>query len=329
MAESIDPDFLQKSELFESQPDEVVRAVLAQGRLLEFGPGDVVCYQGDQGDQLFVVKSGVLEVLATPTDATEAEPVAYLGTGEVVGEVALLTGSPRSATVRSPERAVLFAVERAVFIDLMDTLPAFSRNLCVVLARRLETTTLKVPRASGKQLHGSLRYFDLATVIQTLIGSHQTGNLTVSRQEKKFAELFFYSGNIYRARYRHLAGDDAVYQLFQSTMEGEFSFTGREVEEDEVQSEVSLPAISLLMESVRLQDELPVLREALPDAERVFRQKGGQLAWEDTDNVELAAAVWSRLKKGASIRDLERDVPRCSYAIYRTLATLLDTGQIE
>jgi CRP-like cAMP-binding protein len=329
MAETIDPDFLRNSELFESQPDEVVRAVLAQGRLLEFGPGEVVFHQGDQGDQLFVVKSGVLEVLATPTDATDAVPIAYLGTGEVIGELALLTGSPRSATVRSPEHAVLFAVERAVFIDLMDTLPAFSRNLCVVLARRLETTTLKVPRASGKQLQGSLHYFDLATVIQTLIGSHQTGNLTVTRQKKKLAELFFYSGNIYRARYRQLAGDDAVYQLFQSEMEGDFSFTGREVSEDEVQSEVSLPAISLLMESVRLQDELPVLKDRLPDPDRVFRQKDGHLAWEDAESVELAAAVWSRLKKGASIRDLERDVARCSYAIYRTLATLLDTGQIE
>ena len=329
MAESIDPAFLRNSELFESQPDEVIRAVLAQGQLLEFGPGEVVFHQGDQGDRLFVVKSGVLEVLSAPSDASDAVPIAYLGTGEVLGELALLTGSPRSATVRSPQHAELFAVERAVFVDLMDTLPAFSRNLCVVLARRLETTTLKVPRASGKQLQGSLNYFDLATVIQTLIGSHQTGNLTVTHRKKKLAELFFYNGNIYRARYRHLAGDDAVYQLFQGTTEGDFSFTGREVAEDEVQSEVTLPAISLLMESVRLQDELPVLMGRLPDPDRAFRQKGEHLLWEDTDSVELAAAVWSRLKKGASVRDLERGIPRCSYAIYRTLAALLDTGQIE
>jgi CRP-like cAMP-binding protein len=329
MAESIDPAFLRNSELFESQPDEVIKAVLAQGQLLEFGPGEVVFHQGDQGDRLFVVKSGVLEVLSVPAEATEAVPVAYLGTGEVLGELALLTGSPRSATVRSPEHAELFAMERAVFIDLMDTLPAFSRNLCVVLARRLETTTLKVPRAAGKQLQGSLRYFDLATVIQTLIGSHQTGNLTVTHEKKKIAELFFCNGNIYRARYRHLSGDDAVYQLFQSTLEGDFSFTGREVAEEDVQSEVSLPAISLLMESVRLQDELPVLKQRLPDPERPFRQKAAHLLWDDSESVELAAAVWSRLKKGASIRDLEQNVPRCSYAIYRTLVTLLDAGQIE
>jgi hypothetical protein len=231
--------------------------------------------------------------------------------------------------VRSPERAVVFSVEKRVFLDLMEALPAFARNLCLVLARRLEQTTAKGTRASGKQLQGNLRYFDLATVIQTLIGSHQTGALVVTHQKHKLAEIFFFRGNIARAKYRQLVGDDAVFQLFQSPVDGEFSFTGREVEENEVQTEISMPAISLLMESVRLQDELPLLKQKLPDASRVFRHKAAQLSWDDNDTAELAVAVWSRLKKGASLADLERDVPRCSYAIYRTVAELLDAGLIE
>jgi len=329
MDELIDPAFLRDSELFENQPPEVVRAALTQGQLLEFGPGDVVFRQGDQGDRLFVVKSGVLEVVAAPSDGSEPTVVAYLGIGEVIGELALLTGSPRSATVRSPEHAELFAVDKAVFVDLMDVLPAFARNLCVVLAKRLETTTLKVPRAVGKQLQGSLRYFDLATVIQTLIGSHQTGALVVSQDKHRVAEIFFFRGNIARARYRHLIGDDAVFQLFQSPFEGDFSFTGRDVREEDVQSEISMPAISILMESVRLQDELPLLKERVSDPGRVFRQKAAQLSWEEPDTIELAAAVWSRLKRGASLDDLQREVPRSSHAIYRTVITLLDGGQIE
>ena len=44
--------------------------------------------------------------------------------------------------------------------------------------------------------------------------------------------------------------------------------------------------------------------------------------------MELAAAVWSRLKKGASVDDLQRDIPRSSYAIYKTVAMLLDGGLI-
>src|SRR5258706_7295277 len=221
MASPIDPGFLRPSDLFENQPEEVLQAVLAQGQLLGFGPGDVIFRQGDQGDRLFIVKSGVLEVLSTPTDSTEQLPVAYLGTGEVLGELALLTGSPRSATVRSPERAELFTIQKPVFLDLMDTLPAFSRNLCLVLAKRLETTTLKVPKASTKQLQGNLRFFDLATVIQTLIGSHQTGILTVTQEggKHRVAEILFFKANICKAKFKNLTGDDAVFQLFQTTLE--------------------------------------------------------------------------------------------------------------
>ena len=331
MASGIDPGFLRSSDLFENQPDEVLHAVLAQGRVEDYGPGAIVFRQGDQGDRLYIVKTGVLEILASPSDSADPIPVAYLGKGEVLGELALLTGSPRTATARSPERAELFTLEKVVFLDLMKSLPPFSRGLCLVLAKRLEATTLKVPRASSKQLQGNLKFFDLATVIQTLIGSHQTGSLVVTQEggKQKVAEIFFFKGNIAKARVRHLSGDDAVFQLFQSPLEGEFSFTGRTVAEEEVQTDITLPAISLLMESVRLQDELPMYEARLPDPERAFRQKAGQLEWPEAETVELAAAVWSRLKKGASINDLQRDIPRCSFAIYRTMVTLMDSGQVE
>lgn len=324
--------FLKGSDLFENQTEEVLRAVLAQGGFLDFGPGAVIFRQGDQGDRLYIVKHGVLEVVAQPADGSEPMPVAYLGPGEVLGELALLTGSARTATVRSPERAELFMLEKAVFHDLMDSLPAFARNMCLVLAKRLEATTLKIPRQTTKQLQGNLKFFDLATVIQTLIGSHQTGVLTVTQDEgkHKFAELVFLKGNICRAKVKHLTGDDAVFQLFQSPLEGEFSFTGRNVPEEEVQaSDITMPAISLLMESVRLQDELPVLQARLSDPGRVFHQKAEQLAWDDAETVEAAASVWARLKKGASLNDLQRDVARCTYSIYKSVDTMLASGQIE
>jgi CRP-like cAMP-binding protein len=332
MVAGIDIAFLRGSDLFENQPEEVLKAVLVQGQLQQYGPGQVVFSQGQEGDRLYIIKSGALEVLASPSDAAEPIPVAYLGPGEVLGELALLTGSPRSASARVPEQAELFTVDKPVFLDLMKTLPAFARNLCLVLAKRLEATTLKVPRGS-KQLQGNLHFFDLATVIQTLIGSHQTGTLAVMQEggktKNKIAEIFFFKGNIAKAKVRQLTGDDAVFQLFQSPLEGDFSFTGRQIQEEEVQADVTMPAISLLMESVRLQDELPLLKERIPDPERQFRQKASQLDWKDPESVELAAAVWSRLKKGASMSELQRDIPRCSYSLYQTVVTLLDAGQVE
>lgn len=330
MTAPADTAFLRAAEVFEHQGDEVLRAVLAQGRLEVFGAGDTVFRQGDAGDRLYIIKSGVLEVLAV-RDGAEAVPVAYLGMGDVLGELALLTGSRRSATARAPERAEVLALDKAVFQDLMATLPRFAQDLCEMLARRLEATTLKVPRATTKQLQGNLRFFDLATVIQTLIGAQQTGTLLVTEEggPHKIAELFFYKGNVAKARVRHLSGDDAVFQLFQAPLEGEFSFTGRTVQEQDVQSDITMPAISLLMESVRLQDELPLLRARIPDPARIFRQKAGELAWAEAESVELAASIWARLRKGATVTDLQKDIERCSYAIYETLVGMLDAGLIE
>ncbi|HET8644100.1 MAG TPA: cyclic nucleotide-binding domain-containing protein, partial [Vicinamibacteria bacterium] len=310
--------------------EEVLRAVLAQGRLEEVGPGQTVFRQGDGGDRLYIVKSGVLEVVSS-RDGGEPTPLAYLGEGEVVGELALLTGSPRSATVRCPQQAVVLTLDKAVFADLMDTLPAFARDLCIVLAKRLERAALNAPRPAAKQLQGNLRFFDLATVVQTLITAQQTGTLTVAQDDgrQKVADIFFFKGNVARAKYKHLTGDDAVFQLFQSPPEGEFSFAGKTVVEEEVHSDVTLPAISLLMESVRLQDELPLLRARVGDPRRRLRPRAVELQWSEPDSVELAAAVWARIRKGASAEDLERDIARCSYAIYGTLARMLEAGQIE
>jgi len=323
--------FLRQSELFENQPETILRAILVQGQHFRYGAGDIIFRQGERGDRLYIVKSGVLEVSATPTDSTEPTIIAFLGPGEVMGELALLTGSVRSATVRAPERAEVFALEKPTFDDLLANAPTLSRNLCVVLAKRLEATTLKLPKTGAKQLQGNLRFFDLATVIQTLIGSQQTGVLAVMQEQgrQKTAELLFLKGNIGRAKFRHLTGDDAVFQLFQAPLEGDFSFQGRAIPESEVQGDITMPAISLLMESVRLQDELPMLQERLGDPNRVYRQKASQLRWDDVETVETAAAVWARLKKGASLNDLERDVPRCSYAVYKTIDTLLAADQIE
>src|SRR6185503_2832882 len=128
----------------------------------------------------------------------------------------------------------------------------FARDLCVVLGKRLERAAAKAPRPAGKQLQGNLRFFDLATVIQTLITAQQTGTLSVTLEEggQKLADIFFFKGNVARARFKQLSGDDAVYQLFQSPPEGDFSFTGKTVVEEDVNKDVTLPAISLLMESV-------------------------------------------------------------------------------
>lgn len=322
-------DFLTRSDLFANQAPVVLDAVLSQGTFETFGPGAIVFKQGEAGDRMYVIKSGVLEVITQPADNTPKVTVAFLGVGEVVGELALLTGSPRSATIRCPENAELFRLDNAVFDDLMASLPGMARSMCEVIARRLEATTLKSRRAETKQLSGNLQFFDLATVIQTLIGSHQTGSLIVSStKHERVSEIVFFKGNIVRAGFQHLKGDDAVFQLFQSTPEGDFAFTSREVEEQQ-RTDITLPGISLLMESVRMSDEMPMLQERLTDRKKVYKPKITEFVWTDAESRLPAQDVFAHLQKGASIEELERDSGRCSFWVYKVILTLQSANQLE
>jgi CRP-like cAMP-binding protein len=322
-------DFLTQSDLFANQAPLVLSAVLSQGSFETFGPGAIVFKQGEPGDRMYVIKSGVLEVITQPMDNTPTVTVAFLGVGEVVGELALLTGSPRSATIRCPENAEMFRLDKAVFDDLMASLPGMARSMCEVIARRLEATTLKSRRTETKQLSGNLQFFDLATVIQTLIGSHQTGSLIVSSpKHERVSEIVFFKGNIGRASFQHLKGDDAVFQLFQSKPEGEFAFTSREVEEQQ-RTDITLPGISLLMESIRMSDELPVLQERLSDRKKVYKSSVKELAWTDAESLAAAQDVFQGLLKGASIEDLERDCGRCSFWVYKVILTLQTANQLS
>ena len=322
-------DFLTRSDLFANQAPVVLNAVVSQGTFETFGPGAIVFKQGEPGDRMYVIKSGVLEVITQPSDNTPMVTVAFLGVGEVVGELALLTGSPRSATIRCPENAELFRLDKAVFDDLMGSLPGMARSMCEVIARRLEATTLKSRRAESKQLSGNLEFFDLATVIQTLIGSHQTGSLIVSSpKHERVSEIVFFKGNVVRGSFQHLKGDDAVFQLFQSKPEGEFAFTSREVEEQQ-RTDITLPGISLLMESIRMSDELPMLQERLTDRKKVFKATAPDLVWTDTESLEPARDVFEKLKKGASIEELEKESGRCSFWVYKVILTLQTANQLE
>ncbi|MEA2459670.1 MAG: hypothetical protein QOC95_2642, partial [Thermoleophilaceae bacterium] len=97
--------------------------------------GEWVFRQGDPGDSLYVVLTGRLEVVVE-ADA-ELKVIRTLGRGASVGELALLTESPRSASVRARRDSELLLVTRQHFARLMDERPEFSAGLTRVLGRQL------------------------------------------------------------------------------------------------------------------------------------------------------------------------------------------------
>jgi hypothetical protein len=166
-------------------------------------------------------------------------------------------------------------------------------------------------------------------VIQTLIGSQQTGALTVVKDKQKLAELFFYHGNIARARYRHLSGDDAVFQLFQKPGRGRLLVhrprraRGRAADRRSRCRDLAADGVGAdAGRAAHAEGAAAASRPRLPAEGRPAGLGGARLD-------RARGLVWSRLKKGATLNDLQKDLPRSTYAIYRTVATLLESGQIQ
>jgi CRP-like cAMP-binding protein/NAD-dependent dihydropyrimidine dehydrogenase PreA subunit len=115
----------------------------------EVAPGSVICVQGvpDRGD-LFVVLAGRAAV--TVRDGTTERRIAELGTGEVVGELALLDGSARSADVRALEPLRVLRIPAPEFRERLLPRGRVARALLLTLTGRLRALTARSPtRRSG------------------------------------------------------------------------------------------------------------------------------------------------------------------------------------
>lgn len=109
--------------------------VAARTRRVQFTAHERVVQQGEPGDSLFVVAEGAVEVLIREEDGRE-RAVATLEAGAVFGEAALLTGSPRRATVRALAGAALFEIRRDALLPLIEARPQLVVDLALLMAAR-------------------------------------------------------------------------------------------------------------------------------------------------------------------------------------------------
>ncbi|MEB3172989.1 MAG: cyclic nucleotide-binding domain-containing protein, partial [Cyanobacteriota bacterium] len=136
----IDPDrdefsSLVASQLFADLSPEGLLWVARQGHLLTLTPGQMAMDKGDAGDWLAVVIAGDVRLQSA------AGQQVVLDVGSSVGEMAVITGAPRSQRVAAgPEGACLFVVPRESFEELLRRSRLFGRELLAQLAERLTNT---------------------------------------------------------------------------------------------------------------------------------------------------------------------------------------------
>jgi len=136
--------FLKNVKLFAELSPESLAKLGSCLKTAEFPPSEVIVREGAPGVSMYIVKSGLVEVRKKDPTTGIDFLVAQLSEGAAVGEMSLLTGKPRSATVTTVQPTVVFTLTRADFRNLLTQHPEISLGLARILAERLEDATKQV-----------------------------------------------------------------------------------------------------------------------------------------------------------------------------------------
>lgn len=152
-------DTLAQTPLFSGLGPRELRRVLQVTDLVRFDAGETVVEEGELGNQLFVVLSGRVDVIRNGSVVRQLVP------GAVLGEMALITNQPRSATARATCPTELIVLRRKDFFEILRTEHELAVKLLWaftgVLANRLEETTRDLGRAREELGYGvTLDLFD-------------------------------------------------------------------------------------------------------------------------------------------------------------------------
>ena len=115
---------------------EDIETLAREVRPAPYPPGLVVVRQGEPGDSLFVIVSGKVEVLMRPAGGGPERAIATIERGDYFGEMSLLTGEPRAATVRTLDDTELLVLTRDTLRPVLLGDPTAAERLSLTLARR-------------------------------------------------------------------------------------------------------------------------------------------------------------------------------------------------
>lgn len=124
-------DLLRKIPLFGRLSQRQLNAVAKHVDEVQLRKGAVLAKQGAQGMEAIIIVDGRARV------ETDGTMLAELGAGDVVGEMSVIDGKPRSATVIAETPVNLLVLHRRDFVSLLETVPGLQRKLLVTLCERV------------------------------------------------------------------------------------------------------------------------------------------------------------------------------------------------
>lgn len=138
-------NLLARIPFFTDLPQDELDRIMAQLEIVNLKSGEILFREGDPGENMYIVVSGDLEILMAP-DTDNELILNRVPQGEYIGEMSLVTGAPRTASVRAHGDVVLLSMSRAQLLDLLHLHPQLASTMVSVLSHRLDNTNVSTFR---------------------------------------------------------------------------------------------------------------------------------------------------------------------------------------
>lgn len=148
-------NFLANVPIFSDLDQETLEKISKSGIIQSYKKNSVILSEEDSGSALFVIADGKVKVSRSSNDEKEVI-LAILNESDFFGEMSLLDGMARSATVTAIEDSKLFIIQRSEFLELLKKYPDVSIALLTELTKRLRSSSMKIKALSLKDAEGKV-----------------------------------------------------------------------------------------------------------------------------------------------------------------------------
>ncbi len=164
---------LQKTTIFKNVSDDVLAEVAVKASTRKLVTDEVLMRKGEKGDSLFLIHDGWVKIVTVDSKGDELI-INKCGPGETIGEMALLDGIPRSATVIALSDAEVLELKKDVFEEILKQRPDVSLAIIRSYSERLRFSTTYIEKAidwSQKTAEGDYSFAEQTQPLVNGVGS--------------------------------------------------------------------------------------------------------------------------------------------------------------
>jgi CRP/FNR family transcriptional regulator, cyclic AMP receptor protein len=169
-------NFLRNVPIFAELEEKDLLRVVKLGTSQKYKKGNIVVLEQESGAALFVIITGKVKVVRMDEDGREVI-LSMFGPGEFFGEMSLLDGLARSASVVATVKSELFMIHRRDFLELLNEFPTVTISLLAELAMRLRKADMQIKSLSLKDAEG--RVASVMLILADDVGIFRKGKVEI------------------------------------------------------------------------------------------------------------------------------------------------------